>query len=169
MLHITNGDNAAELISQSEISGHILPWRDGLHEGPVPAGLHLRALSQVRARIIIAAGWAPEAAAPILFEARDSLLHPTDGREDVVLWFEAELQVLDAALIAAAQKVEHYEIAAYGTLRTWAEMLGHSKAAKLFQTTLDEEAEADEKLTELAKTRVNAEANSGGGEEAIGK
>lgn len=66
--------------------------------------------------------------------------------------------VLDAALIAAAQKVEHYEIAAYGTLRAWAEMLGNQQAAKLLQQTLDEEGETDKKLTELAEQLVNVEA-----------
>jgi ferritin-like metal-binding protein YciE len=67
-------------------------------------------------------------------------------------------EVMDAGLIAAAQKVEHYEIAAYGTVRTWAEMLGHSKAAQLLQETLNEEAEADEKLSQLAMTTVNVKA-----------
>jgi ferritin-like metal-binding protein YciE len=74
-------------------------------------------------------------------------------------------EVLDAGLIAAAQKVEHYEIAAYGTMRTWAEMLGHTRAAQLFQETLDEESEADEKLSELATTTVNVEAEDGSDEE----
>lgn len=69
-------------------------------------------------------------------------------------------QVLDAGLIAAAQKAEHYEISAYGTLRTWAGMLGHTRVAELFQQTLDEEAEADERLTELALRQVNAKAQS---------
>lgn len=78
---------------------------------------------------------------------------------------DIEPQVLDAGLIAAAQKVEHYEIAAYGTLKTWAEMLGHSRAAELFQTTLDEEAEADEALTRLAETLINVEAADGGSDE----
>lgn len=66
--------------------------------------------------------------------------------------------VLDAALIAAAQKVEHYEIAAYGTLRTYAELLGMDDAAKLLQQTLDEEGQTDKKLTELAEQLVNPEA-----------
>jgi ferritin-like metal-binding protein YciE len=64
---------------------------------------------------------------------------------------------LDAAMIAAAQKVEHYEIASYGSLRTYAKMLGHNDAAKLFQTTLDEEGNTDEKLTDLAMN-LNKEA-----------
>jgi ferritin-like metal-binding protein YciE len=74
-------------------------------------------------------------------------------------------EVRDAGLIAAAQKVEHYEIAAYGTLRTWAEMLGHSKAAELLQESLAEEAETDEKLSQLAMTSVNVEAEDGSDEE----
>ena len=69
-----------------------------------------------------------------------------------------EPSVLDAALIAAAQKVEHYEIASYGSVRTWAEETGHQDVAKLVQATLDEEAAADKKLTALAKNVVNAQA-----------
>lgn len=69
-------------------------------------------------------------------------------------------EVLDAALIAAAQRVEHYEIAGYGTARTFAEVLGEDKAAEVLQTTLDEEVEADEKLTELAESAVNAQAET---------
>jgi ferritin-like metal-binding protein YciE len=64
----------------------------------------------------------------------------------------------DAALIGAAQRVEHYEIAAYGTARTIAKQLGHSDAAKLLGETLDEESAADEKLTEIATGSVNAAA-----------
>ena len=76
-----------------------------------------------------------------------------------------EDQVLDAALIAAAQRVEHYERAAYGTVREFAKILGEAKHASLLEETLDEEKEADEKLTELAK-EINADANAEGpGEE----
>ena len=64
----------------------------------------------------------------------------------------------DAALIAAAQRVEHYEIAGYGTARTHAHMLGLTKVAKLLQQTLDEEAATDKKLTQLAESVVNQEA-----------
>lgn len=59
-------------------------------------------------------------------------------------------EVLDAGLIAAAQRVEHYEIAAYGTVRTFAQRLGHTEIAGLLQQTLDEEYAADQKLTALA-------------------
>ena len=67
---------------------------------------------------------------------------------------------LDAGLIAAAQAVEHYEIARYGTLRTWAEELGYSKSVKLLQETLDQEEATDEALTELATNSVNAHAEA---------
>jgi ferritin-like metal-binding protein YciE len=71
---------------------------------------------------------------------------------------ELDGAVLDAALIAGAQKVEHYEIASYGTLAYFAELLGEDKAKELLGQTLDEEKAADEKLTQIAKSRVNREA-----------
>jgi len=66
--------------------------------------------------------------------------------------------VRDAGIISAAQKVEHYEIATYGTLRTFAKTLGEHEAASLLQQTLDEEKGADEKLTDIAEAHINAEA-----------
>jgi ferritin-like metal-binding protein YciE len=71
---------------------------------------------------------------------------------------DAEPDVLDAALISAAQRVEHYEIAAYGTVRTFAERLGLDKHSRLLQQTLDEEGDADKKLTQIAESSVNPEA-----------
>ncbi|MFL6529301.1 MAG: ferritin-like domain-containing protein [Chthoniobacterales bacterium] len=76
---------------------------------------------------------------------------------------DAEDAVMDAGIIAAAQKVEHYEIASYGTVRTWARLCGESEAAELLQETLDEEGEADKRLSQLAESFVNPEAESGGG------
>jgi ferritin-like metal-binding protein YciE len=73
--------------------------------------------------------------------------------------------VLDAALIAAGQKVEHYEIAAYGTLRTYANLLGHDELVSLFETTLGEEKSTDQKLTGIAESLVNPEAAEGEDEE----
>ena len=73
---------------------------------------------------------------------------------------DGEASVKDAALIAAAQKVEHYEIAGYGCARTFAQLLGMEKAAELLQETLDEEGETDKKLTELAETVINVEAQA---------
>ena len=66
----------------------------------------------------------------------------------------------DAGLLAAAQAVEHYEISRYGTLRTWAEQLGHREAVTLLQQTLDEEEATDEALTELAESVVNQQAEA---------
>jgi len=68
--------------------------------------------------------------------------------------------VVDAGIIAASQKIEHYEIAGYGTVRAYAEMLGEEEAVSVLQTTLDEEKETDVKLTELAMSVINAEANN---------
>ena len=65
--------------------------------------------------------------------------------------------VLDAMMIAAAQKVEHYEIASYGTLQTWAKSLGFKEAERLFRETLDEEKQTDSRLTKLA-TKINKQA-----------
>lgn len=77
----------------------------------------------------------------------------TEGGE--VLDATGDPDVLDAALIAAAQRVEHYEIAAYGTARTFARRLGNSYVAELLQQTLDEEGAADKKLTDIAEMKVN--------------
>jgi ferritin-like metal-binding protein YciE len=66
--------------------------------------------------------------------------------------------VIDAALIAAAQRAEHYEISGYGTARSFAQRLGHNDAARLLQETLEEEAATDKKLTALAEQQVNQQA-----------
>src|SRR5687768_8221794 len=77
-----------------------------------------------------------------------------------------DAMALDASLIAAAQRVEHYEMAAYGTLVAWARIMGHTEAARLLQLNLDEEGAADQKLSVLAENGVNQnaanEAHSGG-------
>ena len=64
---------------------------------------------------------------------------------------DGEPEIKDAALIAAAQRVEHYEIAGYGSVRTFASLLGDNEAVKLLQATLDEEADTDKKLTKIAE------------------
>ena len=70
--------------------------------------------------------------------------------------------VKDAGLIAAAQKVEHYEIASYGTLRTYAQMMGHREAGQVIQQILDEEGRADKLLTQIAEKNVNIKAEDMG-------
>jgi ferritin-like metal-binding protein YciE len=81
-----------------------------------------------------------------------------EGKEIVKQKGKAADSVLDAAIIAAAQRVEHYEIAGYGCARTYAHMLGLADQAELLQRTLDEEGDTDEKLTDLAEAVVNIDA-----------
>jgi ferritin-like metal-binding protein YciE len=73
-------------------------------------------------------------------------------------------EVIDALLITAAQRVEHYEIAGYGSARAFAELLGDTEAVELLQQTLDEESETNEKLTKLAESTVNPQAQTVGAE-----
>jgi len=84
-----------------------------------------------------------------------------EGKE--IIDEDGEDSVLDAALIGAAQRVEHYEMAGYGTVRTFAEILGEEEAAELLQETLDEEGETNKKLTALAESFVNPEAQGAAG------
>jgi ferritin-like metal-binding protein YciE len=79
-----------------------------------------------------------------------------EGKE--LLEEDADETVLDAALIGACQKVEHYEIASYGTARTFAQILGLDNVARLLEETLEEEKAADVKLTEIAMETINVEA-----------
>ena len=83
-----------------------------------------------------------------------------EGEEIMEEDYEGE--VMDAALISAAQRVEHYEIAAYGCVRTWADLLGENEASALLDKTLEEEKETDQKLTQLAE-RINVQAKEEGG------
>jgi ferritin-like metal-binding protein YciE len=92
--------------------------------------------------------------------------HHCRGMEGLILEGEEVLQrrgsippeVMDVALICTAQRVEHYEMAGYGCVRTFADMLGLDKHQKLLQKTLDEEGHADHVLTDVAEDRVNREA-----------
>ena len=78
---------------------------------------------------------------------------------------DLEESTKDAAIISAAQKVEHYEIASYGTVRTLAQTLGNNEVAELLEETLDEEKEADQRLTQIAESSINSEAASEEGQE----
>jgi ferritin-like metal-binding protein YciE len=79
-----------------------------------------------------------------------------EGKE--MMQEDMDEDVMDAALISSAQKIEHYEIAGYGTVRTYAELLGEKEQAKLLQQTLDEEGQMDKQLTQLAESEINVEA-----------
>src|SRR5687768_2280946 len=109
-LHVTNGDAAAEPLRRAGLGGEVLPWRDVLHEGPVPAGLAPAELNRVRARFL--AGEGPAGFEEVLadLEARDrALAAAAAGGGEVVLWFEHDLydqlqllQVLDRLADGAA-------------------------------------------------------------------
>ena len=87
-----------------------------------------------------------------------------DGMEGIIEEGKSAMEedfddtTMDACLIASAQRVEHYEMAAYGTLVAWARVMGHTEAASLLQETLDEEKNADKKLSSLAESGINQEA-----------
>ena len=87
-------------------------------------------------------------------EAMEGLIE--EGEEMIDM--DADPDAKDAGLIASAQKVEHYEIATYGTLCSWADQLGMTQAKNLLGQTLTEEKATDEKLTRLAESMVNAQA-----------
>lgn len=135
MLHVTNGDIVAELIRDAGLPGEILPWRDVLHEGPVPAGLDPAALRRVRAEFIAASGWAPFEQVLADFERRDAALERAlAGGDEITLWFEHDLydqlqlaQILDwlsgqdrrtlrAGLICIGEHPEHPRFHGLGQL-----------------------------------------------------
>ena len=86
-----------------------------------------------------------------------------EGKE--IMGEDYDDDVMDAALIAAAQKVEHYEIASYGTVRAWAKLLKEKEVVGLLQQTLDEEGKTDKLLTKLATSSINIEAADEEGDE----
>jgi len=87
----------------------------------------------------------------------DAILGILEEGKDIMDEYKGAV-ALDAGLVAAAQAVEHYEIARYGTLVTWAKQLGHNDIAELLSATLEEEKSTDSKLTKLATSAVNAKA-----------
>jgi ferritin-like metal-binding protein YciE len=89
----------------------------------------------------------------------DAIMGIIEEGQEVMKEFKGA-PALDAGLLAAAQAVEHYEIARYGTLKTWASELGLSEAVKLLETTLSEEKQTDETLSKLAETEVNQHAQA---------
>jgi hypothetical protein len=92
MLHITNGDSAADTIRETGIAGSVLPWRDVLHEGPVPGDLTLEALSELRARFLAGYGGGPAFEETLReFRQRDAALQGGLSEDEIVLWFEADL------------------------------------------------------------------------------
>lgn len=91
MLHLTNGDSTVGLLQAAGIDGTMLPWRDVLHEGPVPAGLDLDALSETRARFLAGLGWGDVEELRDDFACRNAELRRFRHYDEVVLWFEHDL------------------------------------------------------------------------------
>lgn len=91
MLHVTNGDSAADLIRKSGIGGSVLPWRDVLHIGPVPGALSMRELSEKRAAFLASLGWGIKEELVQSFLLRNSTLRKHAADDEVVLWFEHDL------------------------------------------------------------------------------
>ena len=91
MLHLTNGDHAVGVLRAAELPGSYLPWRDVLHEGPVPAGMNLANLSRLRSEFIASCGWGKPAELSRQFLARDAALEASINEDEVVLWFESDL------------------------------------------------------------------------------
>jgi ferritin-like metal-binding protein YciE len=121
--------------------------RDGLESHLAETEQHVNRLEEIMEKLEIPnRGPKCKAMEGLLEEGQDML---DDAMED---------DVRDAAIISAAQRVEHYEIAGYGCARTYAEQLGHHDAARMLQETLDEEKAADEKLTHIARQHINMEA-----------
>jgi hypothetical protein len=102
VLHITNGDAAVHVVPNAGIAGSLLPWRDVLHDGPVPGGADPRGLREIRARFIADCGWDEYPRVLADFERRDAALEAARKEDELVLWFEHDLydqlqliQVLD--------------------------------------------------------------------------
>jgi len=91
ILNITNGDGAVNIMKRAGVPGTLLPWRDILHDGPVPAGLSLEQLSAVRARFIADRGWGALETIEQEFIDRDNVLKAYEQYEKVILWFEHDL------------------------------------------------------------------------------
>ena len=125
--------------------------REGFEEHQEQTKVHVERLEQIFKELELVSRASKCTAMEVLIEEGESLIAEN-----------ADECVKDAALIGAAQKIEHYEIASYGTLRTWANILGYSVAVTLLQETLDEEKEAHSKLNDLAESEVNAEAAQAG-------
>lgn len=120
MLHVTNGDSAAQGIGASGLGGDVLPWRDVLHEGPVPAAEDAAALRETRARFIAAAGWGSYPAVLADMAARDAVLarHIAQGGDDdqIVLWFEHDLYDQLQLIQVLDRLADHPDAAARTTL-----------------------------------------------------
>ncbi len=114
ILHITNGDSAVSLLRAAGIEGEYLPWRDVLHDGPVPGDLSLDQLSEVRAKFIAGIGWGELDQVDRDFKSRDGMLKSFRDYQKVLLWFEHDLydqlQILQVLDWLACEQVSDMDI-----------------------------------------------------------
>lgn len=121
--------------------------RQGFEAHLAQSQIHIQRLEQILGTMDIKPGGHPcKAMQGLMKEGEDFMKERADP------------SVMDAGLIAAGQRVEHYEMAGYGCVRTWAKLLGMNSAAELLQQTLDEEGATDEKLSALAERIINVQA-----------
>jgi hypothetical protein len=155
MLHVTNGDAAAEVIRASGVGGEVLPWRDVLHDGPVPAGLPLAELSARRADFIAGQGWGDGGELRREFQARDEALAGFGSHDEVVLWFEHDLY----DQLQLAQLLDFFAGADRGetrlTLVCGPEYLGSSTPERLAERFEERAGVTDEQLA-LGRAAWNA-------------
>jgi hypothetical protein len=132
-IHLTNGDSAAAAMRLAGIEGSVLPWRDALHDGPVPAGLALEALSRVRAGFIAEQGWGEAEAVEREFALRDRALAGFGSFDEAVLWFEHDLYDQLQLIQILAWLAPRAGGATRLTLACEAEYLGDAAPARLRQ------------------------------------
>jgi hypothetical protein len=131
MLHLTNGDVVGDALSESELPGAVLPWRDVLPNGPVPGGLSLSALSEVRVRFLADCGWADFGNAASEFARRDGVLAGSADEDEIVLWFEWDLYDQLQLSQILAWLADQEERAAELSLVDYAGYLGDLTASEL--------------------------------------
>ena len=140
MLHVTNGDSAVRNIREAGFQGLIVPWRDVLHEGPVPEGLNPAELRNVRANFVASAGWSLLPDVLQEFQARDAALMQSEEHDEVVLWFEHDLYDQLQLLQVLERVVGHDHV----TLACRAEYLGRLDSLRLREIFDERERLQDE-------------------------
>ena len=155
VLHITNGDSAVSLLREAGITGHHLPWRDVLHDGPVPGSLSLEQLSKVRAAFIADTGWASLSDVEQDFKDRDATLKTSFSYSKVLLWFEHDLydqlQILQILDWFAEQDIDGFDLGLICTEH----YLGHMTPDSIGSLRRFEEKVTDAQL-HLAQAAWNA-------------
>lgn len=150
ILHITNGDSAVSVLQAANIEGKYLPWRDVLHDGPVPGGLSLEKLSEVRAKFIAETGWGDLAQVDRDFKRRDNILRNYRDYQKVLLWFEHDLydqlQILQILDCLASEPIFDVDIGLICTEN----YLGHRTPDSIAEL-MEFEQEVDESQLQLAE------------------